>query len=303
MKLWKEFAIEPTLFANYYLGNEILAGLGFEHGRIVGALPKKWSRAVRNHALVHTEMQQAKLVERLNDLKTAILPRIHPYDGGRPWRDQAFECHQLVPFDGILVGGPAPVQGCIDTTLGLAGQQAWTHSRQLSIQRSSAPLAAVLKPLLCTAHEVIIVDAFFNPSVKVAQSKWLRPLRALAAQLSADGRVTRFEMHALSSRNDPWPAGLFVQHCRNNLAPALPKGISLDAMLWKERNGGLQFHERLIVTDVGGVLVDPGIDDGAPGETYDLRLLSKVEVPVYLKKFTQATAPYDLIDQQRITGT
>jgi hypothetical protein len=34
MSLWKEFAIEPDLFANYYLGNEILAGIGIEYGRI-----------------------------------------------------------------------------------------------------------------------------------------------------------------------------------------------------------------------------------------------------------------------------
>jgi hypothetical protein len=93
-----------------------------------------------------------------------------------------------------------------------------------------------------------------------------------------------------------------VQHCRNNLAAALPKGVALDAILWKERNGGLQFHERLIVTDVGGVVVDPGMDDGKPGETYDLRLLSKEEVPLYLEKFAQTTAPYDLVDRERVTG-
>ena len=161
---------------------------------------------------------------------------------------------------------------------------------------------AVLRPLLRTAHQVIIVDAYFNPSVALAQSKWLRPLQALAAQLPTDGRVTRFEMHALSSRNDPWPAGLFVQHCRNNLASALPKGITLSAMLWKERKDGLQFHERLIVTDIGGVLVDPGIDDGNAGEIYVLRLLSKQEVPGYFAKFVPATAPYELVDQQQVTG-
>ena len=303
MKFWKEYAIEPSLFANYYLGNEILSGLGYEHGRIVGAIPKKWTRAVRNYALSHTEMQQAKLVERLNDLKHAIVPRNHPYDGSRPWRDQALEYHQALPFDGVLLEGPGSVPGCIDTTLGLGGQQLWAHGRQISIPRTSAPLAQALRPLLCTALEVIIVDAYFNPSVAVAQSKWLRPLQAVAAQLPTDGRVTRFEVHALSSRSDPWPAGLFVQHCRNNIASALPKGISLDAMLWKERNGGLQFHERLIVTNVGGVVVDPGIDDGNPGETYVLRLLSRHEVPDCLARFIPNTAPYDLIDQQRVTGS
>jgi hypothetical protein len=74
-------------------------------------------------------------------------------------------------------------------------------------------------------------------------------------------------------------------------------------VLWRERNGGPQFHERLTVTDIGGVLVDPGIDDGDPNETYVLRLLSRQEIPEYLAKFAQATSPYDLVDQQLVTGS
>jgi hypothetical protein len=163
-------------------------------------------------------------------------------------------------------------------------------------------LGAALTPLLAIAREIIVVDAYFNPSVPLAQSKWLRPIHALAAQLCTDGRVVRFEVHGLSARSDPWPAGLFAQHCRDNLAATLPGGITLSAMLWRERVGGLQFHERLVVTDIGGVLIDPGIDDGTPGETYTLRLLSRQECPAYLVKFVPATAPYDLIEDQRVTG-
>jgi hypothetical protein len=76
----------------------------------------------------------------------------------------------------------------------------------------------------------------------------------------------------------------------------------LNAVLWKERGGGIQFHKRLIVTDVGGVEIDPGIDEGPAGETYDLRLVGKQEVPRLLAKFSQATAPYDVVEQQCAVG-
>lgn len=72
-------------------------------------------------------------------------------------------------------------------------------------------------------------------------------------------------------------------------------------MLWKERAGGAQFHERLIVTDLGGVAVDPGIDDGEAGETYVIRLLGKEESVNYLNKYAPATSPYDLVEQERVT--
>jgi hypothetical protein len=37
------------------------------------------------------------------------------------------------------------------------------------------------------------------------------------------------------------------------------------------------------------------------GETYKLRLLSKLELPGYIAKFTPA-GPYDLDEQQSVTG-
>lgn len=305
MKLWKEYAIEPALFANYHLGNEILAGIGIEYGRIVGALPKKWARAVRDQGLGHSVLQRARLVEQLNQLKDAIVPRNYQYDGLRSWREQVFENHAQQPFDAILLGGAHQDRAAIDATIGLAGQPAWEKPRELEIPRNAAALAGVLGPLLRCARQAIIVDAYFDPSASLARSKWLRPLKALAANLPSDGRLERFEVHALDPRQgrNQWQPGTFVAHCRANLGAALPRGIVVNAMLWKERNGGLQFHERLIVTDAGGVAIDPGIDDGPQGETYTLRLLSKEVIPGYLAKFVQTTAPYDLVDHQQVIGS
>jgi short chain dehydrogenase len=125
---------------------------------------------------------------------------------------------------------------------------------------------------------------------------------SIASKIRADGELARFEVHALSSTREPWQGGLFRQRCRNNLAAALPKGLSIEAMLWKERVGGFHFHERLIVTDLGGVAVDSGIDDGEAGETYVIRLLGKEESANYLNKHAPATSPYDLVEQERVTA-
>jgi hypothetical protein len=57
-----------------------------------------------------------------------------------------------------------------------------------------------------------------------------------------------------------------------------------------------------IVTDLGGATIDPGIDEGATGEMYTLRLLSNAEIPEYFTKFTPGTAPYDLVDQVDVMG-
>lgn len=304
MKLWKEFAMEPALFANYHLGNEILAGIGIEHGRIVGALPRRWERAVRHATVGQREIQRRRIEQRLVDLRDAIIARQHQWNGERTWKEQAFEVHATEPFDCILLDGPDAHPSTADASLGLGGIECWDTSRSLDIPRSATDLATAVKPMLCQARTVIVVDAYFNPSGQVQQSRWLRPLRALAATLATDGRLARFEVHALNHREvrNRFDPGIFAANCRADLGAALPRGVAISALLWSERNGSEQFHERLIVTDIGGVVIDPGIDDGPAGEIYKLRLISKLEVPGYLSKFVPGTGPYDLVEQEQVVG-
>jgi hypothetical protein len=165
-------------------------------------------------------------------------------------------------------------------------------------------LSLALSPLLMRARDVAVIDACFNPAMQLRKSKWLRPLQAIASSLPTDGRLTRFEVHALNPRisKDKWPPGLFTNHCNQNLCDVLPRGMRIKAILWQERSGGVEFHERLIVTDIGGVLIDPGLDEGPAGEVYKLRHLSQGEIPAYFSKFTPVSAPYDLVEQVEVTG-
>jgi hypothetical protein len=304
MKLWKEYAIEPSLFADYHLGDAILSGIGIEHGRIVGAVPRRWEREVRRATVGQREIQRRRIEQRLVDLQYAIIPRPCQWNGQRPWREQALKVHAVDPFDWILVNGPDAHQSVVDAANGLGGLACWNSARSIKIPRTAANLAAAAMPMLCQARTVILVDAYFNPSGQVQQSKWLRPLHALSATLATDGRLKRFEIHALNPREERrrWDAGLFSANCRASLGAALPRGVSISASLWSERNGGEQFHERLIVTDIGGIVLDPGLDDGPMGETYKLRLISKLELPGYLAMFVPGTGPYDLVERECVTG-
>jgi hypothetical protein len=64
----------------------------------------------------------------------------------------------------------------------------------------------------------------------------------------------------------------------------------------------VQFHVRFIATDIGGVILDPGIDEGKPGETYDIiRILSSAECAELFKQFT-GSQTYDLVDSTDING-
>ena len=41
------------------------------------------------------------------------------------------------------------------------------------------------------------------------------------------------------------------------------------------RSGGMKLHERFILTDIGGVKVGPGLDDGRDSEDFEVMLLKR----------------------------
>jgi hypothetical protein len=102
----------------------------------------------------------------------------------------------------------------------------------------------------------------------------------------------------------PWPKGKFVNDCQHHLPCRLPKGLLLRVSLWRQKENGVQFHKRMIVTDIGGVILDPGIDEGKKGETYDIvSLLNSAECDKIFKTFDKGSPTYDLVDSTRVNGT
>src|SRR5262249_31965846 len=103
---------------------------------------------------------------------------------------------------------------------------------------------------------------------------------------------------------DAWPDGKFAKDCLQHLPSRIPTGLSLEANLWRQKSGGVQFHKRMIITDIGGVILDPGFDEGKDGETYEFfNLLSSSECGKLFELFDKGSPTYDLVDSTIVRGT
>jgi len=301
MPLWREYAVEPSLFDDYNQARLILSGFGVDRGRLIAAFPRKWQREVIRQLSGYTEMQRKTFIEKLNKLDSILVPRAHPYDGSTSWKEQAFDCDRTEPFHAIMTNGADARQKSIDGTGDFESMPLWQVKGRESIPRNSKELAAALNFLLERCSEILIVDREFMPSGGTGD-KWLKPIQWIGEILASQGRVRRFELHSLDKPHAKWPAGKFSNDCTQHLPRVIPKGLSMTAILWSQRPAGVQFHERLIVTDRGGVLLDPGIDEGKPGETYDIRLLSGAECDEYFRRFGGSSTSYDLVESIGIRG-
>lgn len=305
MALWKEYALDPELFHDFHRADALLSGLGFEHGRLLGAVPRNWRHQISEIAQDQfSPIQQQRITEYLSSLKRVARARPQGANENLPWVDQVLNCHQNEPFDAILLNGAHPDPSVENASLGLGGLASWNCDRNIEIPRTPQALAQTLRPLLERAYQVIIADAYFEHGTPFRNNKWLRPLKALVECLKDNRRLHRFELNTLHTSKNPWNKEAFLQNCINNIPAILPAGLGLNLRLWARRRNGPQFHERLIATDIGGVLLDPGLDDsnGRQGETYKLRLLGREESLDYLDKYDVETAPYDLVCERLVIG-
>jgi hypothetical protein len=50
-----------------------------------------------------------------------------------------------------------------------------------------------------------------------------------------------------------------------------------------------------VLTDLGGVRVDPGLDDGSPGESYDINLMDRAQFDVRWAQYAGDSPAFDRI--------
>ena len=85
----------------------------------------------------------------------------------------------------------------------------------------------------------------------------------------------------------------FIQECNQRLPKLIPLGVSIRIVRIKERLGGEKVHQRYILTDLGGVRIDPGIDDGQPEETYDINLMDRNQFDLRWKQYAGDSPAFD----------
>jgi hypothetical protein len=92
------------------------------------------------------------------------------------------------------------------------------------------------------------------------------------------------------------------QECRTHLAQLLPPGFKLNVRRWRHMNRGERMHPRYILTDVGGLRIEKGLDEGTPGETTDVSLLDLDLCAARLGEFDTERPAYQLLDKVTVCG-
>ncbi|MBX2990106.1 MAG: hypothetical protein KF749_02950 [Bacteroidetes bacterium] len=301
-----EYAIEPASISNWQDFRYVVDHCGVHNGRIIAEYPEKWKRVVyRACKKACKEIELKRIEERLHTIGDRLCKTDRHYSETLDWLANAEQAHKAEPFHAIVSYQNPRSHPNILIAKDLSEETPlWNTPRQRNVQRKAEPMAAAIGRLLQMSTEILFVDAHFD----AAEERFRRPLELFLGKV-ARGTVqkTRIEYHLLASGN--LDKAKFSKGCTQLLGNIIPKVLSVNFVRWKrfeaweQGAGGKRMHPRFILTNLGGVLVEWGLDEGPDGDNVDMHLLEQTQYRSHWANYQRETSPFELVDESIVVGT
>lgn len=288
----REYAVEPSLIADYASARYFLEKFGCDRGRVLAQFPKSWLRMVYD-SLRCKPVEKARVEELLARVKSSSLTK-RPgatFDPARSWLEQAVNEDArgaAMAFAAILADGVDRAPKIVNGHVLDEGDHRWVVTTDRIVVRTAKDMADAIHPLLCVSSKIRFIDPYFDGSRRDRTEPILEFIaRAVGGSRSQSGPV--LEIHA-ANPNDK--SAEFIQEGLQRFAAKLPVNVAVTFTQWSERPGGDQFHNRYVLTDVGGVEFGTGLDH-KPGQATDrVSLLSEATRKHLWARFDATSTAY-----------
>ncbi|WJW74717.1 hypothetical protein QVG61_09405 [Thiohalobacter sp. IOR34] len=295
-----EYALEPEALGESWDRFRFLVSLfNVENGRVISRFPKKWTKMVYEAASGLSPLNRKRVEESLRHINRKLVASGRPYSGEKNWMENAISQHEQRPFKAIIARENATGAEYIVPADDVDENHPLLKvSREKAVRRTARELAAAVADILQNSKEILFLDPHFKPT----RPKWISVLREfLQAAVSGKHRVVRCEYHF--QWKDEFTCDEFHRHC-DRLRGDIPKGICVRFVGWREKEDGERFHARYVLTDIGGVRFDVGLDHQVDGEnqTTDVGLLDR---GLYEKRWSDLqseTAAFDFVIDMTVVG-
>ena len=96
----------------------------------------------------------------------------------------------------------------------------------------------------------------------------------------------------------------YFEEGAKELAKRLPATVRVEFRRWRQRTGGEKFHNRYVLSDLGGVMLGTGLDAGDVGETDDLLLLPRAVFERRWEQYVRNDGSFEEVDKpSAVTGS
>lgn len=254
--MFKEIAVEPAAVAASYLQfNHIIDRFGIPEGRLIAAFPSKWKRLVYEaaNAQLKGHLDLKRIEERLCKLPHAsLLSKERPGQGcAEDWVGAAMEEHRRLPFDAVVTVEKVGELGFLQPADVSIEHPSFATNRQWHVRRDAVSMADCCGPLWTSSLHIKLVDPHFDASSR----RFKRPFVEFMRRVRQGTTLDIF-------RGDQIGVEQYVTGVQRALAEIGPVGVVLRLFIRPQD----PMHNRFVLSSVGGVSFQIGLDDDATGE-------------------------------------
>ena len=287
-----EFALDPVSINNWQACRYVIEQCGVEHGRIISRFPKKWKKLVYIACSECSTIELKRIEEKLSSLGNKIFGFCRSYDNEKTWLENAKHQHIKNPFRAII----STVNDNNNEILNVydlnEGNPYWKTKREAAIPRNAESLAKCASMLLIMSNEILFVDPHFKPT----QPRFTNNLKKMLCYAVHGKTPKRIELHVKDKdeSNDFWN-----NICKRTLQQIIPQEHSLTIIRWNEMNCGERLHPRYVLTNLGGIRYEVGLDEQnyGEGQTTDVSLL---DIDLYKQRwdnYQKETTTFEFLDE------
>ena len=273
-----EYAISPTLAIFWAMDRKeyryFYEQFGLGQSRIMSEFPKfrNWRRQFWKAAAGAKDFEQQRLTAIFGLLTERLVRRDgFTYDGNISWLQNAEPENERFPFHAILASDNPRHYRKVITPSAIETSPLWRNSKQDYCPRTAREMAQLVSAMISNCSKMYFIDPHFGPE----NVRYRRPLEAFLKRVAINryGRSAPkcIEIHT----SDKAEAGFFKETCQERLPGIVPTGLCIKMKRWREVPDGEKLHERFILTDIGGVKVGPGLDEGSASENFEVMLLER----------------------------
>jgi hypothetical protein len=297
--MYYEYAVDPASFDSWQTTRYLLDAFGFEKGRLICEFPKGWKAEVyKQLPSTLREMERKRIEERLRLLPREILMR-RPgvaFNATNPWLKNALAEHTRCAFKAVLSPGKGTeTDDVLDPREVDATNANWSVPPAETLPREVSTMVGRLRPLLQQASSVHVVDPYFAPE----RSRTVSFLAAVVANTSASTPITvhsKVSWETATGRTN-------YERSVASLASQFATGRVVDLHVWRERPGGERFHNRFLLTNVGGVQFGDGLEQGGGEQVDRVSRLGDRECGDYLQRYNANSTAFESVGKMTVRGT
>jgi hypothetical protein len=276
--MFKEIAIDPAAVVGSAVQfNNIIDRFGIPEGRLIAAFPSKWKRLVYEAANYQLKSHRdlKRIEERLRKLpQSSLLSKERPGQGcAEDWVSAAIEENRRLPFDAVITAAEVGELGFLQPADVSIEHPSFATNRQWHVKRDAISMADCCGPLWTSSLHIKLVDPYFDASSRRFKRSFVEFMRRIRPGTTVD-----------IFRGDQIGAEKYFTGVQRALADVAPVGFVLRLFVRPQD----PMHNRFVMSSVGGVSFQIGLDEDATGERPE-DIVTVLQDDVWLREWNTYT--------------